>query len=203
MRTVREPCEVSGTGLKPGDHLLLSYTSANRDEDVFEDPFRFDITRNPNRHLAFGTGPHVCLGARLARMELTAFFGALVPRLRTAELDGQPQLVHTVFGGGLKPPPRPIRDNRVAGRWRGGPADSLTISSTGSTSVRAGVSVPVSRSKSSSTPTWARRSSGDLIVVSRGRTYWLNLVSSKPTTARSPGTLTPWVSAAESIPSAM
>jgi len=49
--------------------------------------------------LAFGTGPHVCLGARLARMELTAFFGALVSRLRTAELDGRPQLVHTVFGG--------------------------------------------------------------------------------------------------------
>jgi cytochrome P450 len=116
MRTVREPCEVSGTELKPGDHLLLSYTSANRDEDVFEDPFQFDITRNPNRHLAFGTGPHVCLGARLARMELTAFFGALVPRLRKAELDGQPQLVHTVFGGGLKHFPVRYEITSVAGR---------------------------------------------------------------------------------------
>jgi cytochrome P450 len=95
---------------------LLSYTSANRDEDVFEDPFQFDITRNPNRHLAFGTGPHVCLGARLARMELTAFFGALVPRLRKAELDGQPQLVHTVFGGGLKHFPVRYEITSVAGR---------------------------------------------------------------------------------------
>src|SRR5262249_26342767 len=85
----------------------------------------------------------------------------------------------------------------------GGPADSRTMSSTGSTSVLAAPAVPAIRSNSSVTPVWARRSTGDLIVVSRGRTYWLNLMSSKPTTDRSSGTRMPCVSAADSMPSAM
>ena len=66
-----------------GQSVLLSYPSANRDEEVFTDPFRFDIGRSPNKHLAFGFGVHFCLGAMLARMELKALFTELVPRLRS------------------------------------------------------------------------------------------------------------------------
>jgi cytochrome P450 len=82
--------------------VLLSYPSANRDEEVFADPFRFDVGRSPNKHLAFGFGVHYCLGAMLARMELKALFSELVPRLAWAELDGKPELMQTLFVGGLK-----------------------------------------------------------------------------------------------------
>jgi cytochrome P450 len=87
---------------RPGDAVLLSYPSANRDEDVFEDPFRFDVTRSPNKHLAFGFGVHYCLGAMLARMELKALYTELIPRLRSVELAGEPAEMQTLFVGGLK-----------------------------------------------------------------------------------------------------
>ena len=61
--------------------MLLSYPSANRDEDVFDDPFRFDVGRTPNKHLAFGFGVHFCLGAMLARLEIKALLTELLPRL--------------------------------------------------------------------------------------------------------------------------
>ena len=82
--------------------LLLSYPSANRDEEVFDDPFRFDVGRDPNRHLAFGFGVHFCLGAALARMETRALFGELLPRLESIELIGRPEWAATTFVGGLK-----------------------------------------------------------------------------------------------------
>ena len=87
---------------EPGDLLLLSYPSANRDEDVFDDPHSFDIGRSPNPHLAFGFGAHYCLGAKLAKMEIRALLNELVPRLRSVELAGEPTLVQTTFVGGLK-----------------------------------------------------------------------------------------------------
>jgi cytochrome P450 len=102
MRNATEPYTVSGHGFEPGDMLLLSYPSANRDEDVFDDPFRFDIGRSPNPHLAFGFGAHYCLGAKLAKMEIRALLTELVPRLRSIELAGEPALSHTTFVGGLK-----------------------------------------------------------------------------------------------------
>ena len=71
-----------------GESVLLSYVSGNRDEDVFADPFRFDVGRDPNKHIAFGYGVHFCLGAALARMEVNSFFSALVPRLESVELAG-------------------------------------------------------------------------------------------------------------------
>jgi len=74
----------------------------NRDEEVFDDPFRFDVGRNPNKHLAFGYGVHFCLGAALARMEVSSFFSELVPRLKSIELNGEPELIATTFVGGLK-----------------------------------------------------------------------------------------------------
>ena len=85
-----------------GESVLLSYVSANRDEDVFKDPFRFDVGRDPNKHLSFGYGVHFCLGAALARMEINSFFSELVPRIKSIELAGAPELMATTFVGGLK-----------------------------------------------------------------------------------------------------
>lgn len=87
---------------QPGDAVLLSYPSANRDESVFTDPFTFDVGRSPNKHLAFGFGVHYCLGAMLARMEIKALLTELVPRLRSIELAGEPAEMQTLFVGGLK-----------------------------------------------------------------------------------------------------
>jgi cytochrome P450 len=102
MRNVVEPYEMRGHRFEPGDTVLLSYPSANRDEEVFDDPFRFDAGRTPNKHLAFGFGVHYCLGAMLARMEIRAMLAELLPRLRSIELDGDPKLMQTLFVGGVK-----------------------------------------------------------------------------------------------------
>ncbi len=102
MRTAAEDTTVRGVPIAAGDSVLLSYVSANRDEDVFSEPFRFDVGRDPNKHLAFGYGVHFCLGAALARMEVNSFFAELVPRLKSIELTGDPQHVATTFVGGLK-----------------------------------------------------------------------------------------------------
>ena len=102
MRTATADTTIRGARIAKGDSLYLSYVSANRDEDVFDEPFRFDVGRNPNKHLAFGYGVHFCLGAALARMELKGFFTELLPRLKSIELNGEPELVATTFVGGLK-----------------------------------------------------------------------------------------------------
>jgi len=102
MRTAREDTTVRGVPIAAGDSVLLSYASANRDEDVFDNPFRFDVGRDPNKHNAFGYGVHFCLGAALARMEVNSFFSELVPRLESIELSGDPQHIATIFVGGLK-----------------------------------------------------------------------------------------------------
>jgi cytochrome P450 len=81
---------------------MLSYPAANRDEEVFADAQRFDVGRTPNKHLAFGFGAHYCLGAQLAKMEIRALLNELVPRLKSAELAGKPELTSAVFVGGLK-----------------------------------------------------------------------------------------------------
>jgi cytochrome P450 family 142 subfamily A polypeptide 1 len=85
-RTVTHDVELRGQTLHAEDQLILLYPSANRDEEIFEDPFRFDVTRDPNPHLAFGFGPHFCLGASLARLELTVMFSELLRRLPDLEL---------------------------------------------------------------------------------------------------------------------
>ncbi|MFI6291394.1 cytochrome P450 [Nonomuraea sp. NPDC050790] len=102
MRTAAADTQVNGVAVKEGESLLLSYPSANRDESVFTDPFRFDAGRDPNKHLAFGSGVHYCLGAALARMETRALFAELLPRLESIELDGTPAWMSTTFVGGLK-----------------------------------------------------------------------------------------------------
>ncbi len=85
-RTVVKDVEIRGQKIRAGDTVGMFYPSANRDEDVFEDPDRFDVTRKPNRHLAFGHGAHFCLGANLARVELRAAIRALLPILPDMEL---------------------------------------------------------------------------------------------------------------------
>ena len=102
MRTATEDSALRGTTIRAGEDVLLSYWSANFDEEVFTDPFRFDVGRSPNKHLAFGFGVHYCLGAMLARMELKALFHALLPRLAYVELDGTPELTRSTFVSGLK-----------------------------------------------------------------------------------------------------
>jgi cytochrome P450 len=102
MRTATADTTVRGVPIAKGEAVYLSYVSANRDEDVFADPFRFDVGRDPNKHLAFGYGVHFCLGAALARMEVNSFFTELLPRLKSVELNGNPELTATTFVGGLK-----------------------------------------------------------------------------------------------------
>src|ERR1700723_1163545 len=102
MRTAAEDTTVRGVPIAAGESVLLSYVSGNRDEEVFDEPFRFDVGRDPNKHVAFGYGVHFCLGAALARMEVNSFFTELVPRLKSVELNGNPELKATTFVGGLK-----------------------------------------------------------------------------------------------------
>jgi len=102
MRTAAEDTTVRGVPIAAGESVLLSYVSGNRDDEVFSDPFRFDVGRDPNKHVAFGYGVHFCLGAALARMEVNSFFTELLPRLTSIELAGPAELVATTFVGGLK-----------------------------------------------------------------------------------------------------
>jgi cytochrome P450 len=102
MRTAAEDAVVGEVPVSAGQSLYLAYLSANRDEAVFDDPFRFDVGRQPNKHLAFGFGPHFCLGAQLARLETRAIFAELLRRLEHIELAGTPTSSATVFVGGLK-----------------------------------------------------------------------------------------------------
>ncbi len=104
QRTVMEDVELRGKTLRKGESVVLWYPSANRDEDVFEDPYRFDITRDPNDHFAFGGfGEHFCLGAHLARYEMRAIFHALLGLLPELELAGEPEFVSgSLHVGGIK-----------------------------------------------------------------------------------------------------
>ncbi len=102
MRTATADTRVGRVTIKEGEAVLLSYPSGNRDEEVFTDPFHFDVGRDPNKHLAFGFGVHYCLGAALARMETRALFAELLPRLESIELAGQAEWTATTFVGALK-----------------------------------------------------------------------------------------------------
>jgi cholest-4-en-3-one 26-monooxygenase len=83
--------EIRGIPIRAGDRVTLWYASANRDEDVFDDPFSFDITRAPNPHVSFGGGgPHYCLGANLAKLELTILLDELLKRSEDIEVLAPP-----------------------------------------------------------------------------------------------------------------
>ncbi|OBK67925.1 cytochrome [Mycobacterium colombiense] len=102
MRTATADTTVRGVDIAEGEAVYLAYVSGNRDEEVFDAPFRFDIGRDPNKHLAFGYGVHFCLGAALARMEISSLYRELLPRLESIELAGKPELSATTLVGGLK-----------------------------------------------------------------------------------------------------
>jgi cytochrome P450 len=102
-RTVAEDTVLGGEELHPGDKLILFYNSANRDEDVFTDPYRFDVRRSPNPHVGFGAaGPHFCLGAHLARQEIDVMFRQLFERLPDIESAGEPDRLRSSFINGIK-----------------------------------------------------------------------------------------------------
>jgi cytochrome P450 family 142 subfamily A polypeptide 1 len=106
-RTVVADMEFKGQSMEAGQKLLLLYPSANRDADVFDDPFRFDIERQPNDHVAFGFGTHFCLGNSLARVELRVMFEHLLRRLPDIELveTSEPDLRPANFISGFESMP--------------------------------------------------------------------------------------------------
>ncbi|MBY0620179.1 cytochrome P450 [Sphingomonas ursincola] len=102
MRTAAEDCEIGGQRIAKDDWLMLCYVSGNHDERVFPDPDRFDASRGPNRHVAFGAGVHQCLGLHLARLEMRILFDELLDRIDSVELAGTPQRASSTFVGGPK-----------------------------------------------------------------------------------------------------
>jgi cholest-4-en-3-one 26-monooxygenase len=110
-RNATRDVELHGETIKAGDKISLWYISANRDEDVFDDPFRFDITRQPNNHIAFGGGgPHFCLGAQLARLEIRMLFEELATRYPHVSALGEPDRLRSNFIGGIKHLPIALHD---------------------------------------------------------------------------------------------
>ena len=101
-RTVAADTELHGRKLAKGDLLALFYPSANRDEDVFEDPDVFRIDRRPNRHIGFGVGEHFCAGAHLARLELEVAYRHLLPRIEELEIAGPVDRLQSNLVGGIK-----------------------------------------------------------------------------------------------------
>ncbi len=111
-RTATADAEIRGQHIKAGDRVLMWYPSANRDEEVFEEPYTFDITRTPNEHLAFGIGEHFCLGAGFARRELKVMFEELFRRFPNIELAGEPERLRSNFINGTKHLPVRLNSRR-------------------------------------------------------------------------------------------
>ena len=102
-RTAMHDTELGGQQIKEGDKVVFWHISANRDESVFEDPYTFDVTRTPNEHVAFGSGgPHYCLGANLARMEIRVMFEELLDRFSEMEITGDVSRLRSNFINGIK-----------------------------------------------------------------------------------------------------
>ena len=116
-RTATRDYELRGKTIRAGQSVCLFYASGNRDEEVFDEPFRFRIDREPNPHIGFGMGEHVCLGAHLARLELHHAFAQLRERLEHCEPAGVVERVRSSFVGGIK---------RAPMRWRIGPAGAAS-----------------------------------------------------------------------------
>ena len=102
MRSATADTMVGGRPIAKGDWLMLCYASGNRDEAIFDEPFQFRSDRNPNKHLSFGYGAHLCLGQHLAKMEMRILFEELLPRLKSIELDGEPKMSQATFVNGPK-----------------------------------------------------------------------------------------------------
>jgi cytochrome P450 len=101
-RTATSDCELGGQLIRAGDRVVVSFTSANRDEAVFADPDHFDIRRKPNPHLVFGHGPHFCLGAHQARVQMRALFSEVLSRTTSLTLAAPPRYLRSNFQRGVK-----------------------------------------------------------------------------------------------------
>jgi cytochrome P450 len=99
-RTATRDLELAGTRIAAGDKVVVYHCSANVDERRFPDPFRVDVTRSPNEHVSFGQGPHLCLGAAFARLQMRAFFTEFL-RLPEAHVDGRPRRLTSNFINGI------------------------------------------------------------------------------------------------------
>jgi len=111
-RTAMADCEIRGQKIREGQKVTTWYPSANRDEEVFDEPDQFDIARHPNEHVAFGHGQHFCLGAHLARMEIRVMFEELLCRLHDIELDGEVTRLRSHFIDGIKSIPIRFADRQ-------------------------------------------------------------------------------------------
>jgi cholest-4-en-3-one 26-monooxygenase len=102
-RTAMTDFELGGQQISAGDKVVIWYISANYDDKVFDDPYTFDVKRTPNEHVAFGGGgPHFCLGANLARMEINVMFEEVLDRLDNIEMTGPVSRLRSNFINGLK-----------------------------------------------------------------------------------------------------
>ena len=101
-RTATQDVEMHGQHIKAGDKVVMWFASGNRDEAKFTNPYTMDLTRFPNDHMTFGRGPHACMGANLARMEIRIMFETLLPRLKSIELNGPIDRVRSNFVNGVK-----------------------------------------------------------------------------------------------------
>ncbi|WP_344662026.1 cytochrome P450 [Catenulispora subtropica] len=110
MRTATEPLRIGDTDIAPGHRVVTWTGSANRDEDVFAAPDTFDVGRTANRHLTFGAGRHMCLGSRLARLQITAYLRTLRRLVRTITATGEPRYNGSNFAWGLNELPVELRD---------------------------------------------------------------------------------------------
>jgi len=114
-RTCTRDTELGGQALGEGEKVVLWYASANRDEAVFTDPYRFDLSRSPNEHVGFGgPGPHYCLGANLARREIRVMFRQIFDRLPDLEITGEPERLRSNFINGIKRMPCAFTPGRPA-----------------------------------------------------------------------------------------
>ena len=102
FRTAAVDDRIGDTPVRAGDRIALLYPSANRDDAVFSDPFRFDIARSPNPHVAFGFGPHVCIGQSLARLELQILFAELAQRITNLHPITEPDIEPNIFAGAVR-----------------------------------------------------------------------------------------------------
>jgi cytochrome P450 len=101
-RRAEEDYELRGQKIKKGDRLLTLFQSGSRDEDVIANPDEFDSTRRPNKHIAFGYGPHMCIGQHVAKLELRVMYEELIPLIVGGEFTGERKVVQTNFVGGVK-----------------------------------------------------------------------------------------------------
>jgi cytochrome P450 len=102
-RTASKDTEINGQSIKEGEKVVTWFAAGNRDPEVFVDPYRMDITRNPNEHMTFGRGgPHMCLGNSLARLEVKIMFEELLPRISGIKRTGEVERLRSNFVNGIK-----------------------------------------------------------------------------------------------------